>query len=826
MRGEFLLKDIELITLFLAYVTIADEHIDNQEVRVINEFIKENDIGELKAEVELIFSDSDEKKTLDSILKELSKLQTNIQEQALISGLSLAYINNFFDPAQEQLFDKFLDVMSFDQDRFLEIKTQVMKFDKKIEGGVANDSNPLLQWSLPVFRPLIKKLTQVAPSQIKEKMEKLETKMLLAGPEYDEAIFKCARIANEDYYFVSKYIEDTSDAFRALTNKVEETIKFLEKKERQDSEFDVTGVLKEFESSVKKVILEELKNNKKSLQKKRRAMQSYTISFIGKTKAGKSTLHSVITGESNESIGVGKQRTTLFNRVYKWKNIRIIDTPGIGAPHGKTEEEIAKGVVDESDVICYVVKNDSIQEAEFKVLQHIRDKNKPVIILLNVKENIEHPTRFKLYLNDPHKWYKRKDAKSLEGHFNRIKGYAEKYYANNYLKVYPVQVLAAKMSRDKRYNEHAKVLYKSSRMEDFLDAVRVAIIDEGIIKRSQTILDGTIQNVNGNLTSINNLLEPLVELRDKIESKLKQIPEDLERKHQDNVKQIKSTINTEFDNLLEYAYTFATENYDYDRDEIEERWEKYLNSIQFSEKLESSIRKSFEEYGVRVKGYFEELAEDLTIFQNLKLQDINFETKSTFSFRTLAHVGSILAGLGTAIAAFLSGPWGWFFVAHIGFEMSKELFKSRERKKREAIETIYYSLKDSIDSQKEKMLNNFPKEIKKIHKKVKSNVVEYFSILNESLDAIIQEIDPVKEQLSHQIWQLNKGYAWRVLNYINSKSVYKIDMEAADEEVIKVERELGKVFKIVTYGTVDQQTNNKVSEILQEKVIIDRSGNG
>jgi predicted GTPase len=62
--------------------------------------------------------------------------------------------------------------------------------------------------------------------------------------------------------------------------------------------------------------------------------------------------------------------------VYEWKNIRIIDTPGIGAPGGKTDEEIAQSVIEESDVICYVVTNDSIQESEFAFLKLLKEKAK------------------------------------------------------------------------------------------------------------------------------------------------------------------------------------------------------------------------------------------------------------------------------------------------------------------------------------------------------------------------------------------------------------------------------------------------------------------
>ena len=143
-----------------------------------------------------------------------------------------------------------------------------------------------------------------------------------------------------------------------------------------------------------------IKELEEAFEKKERALNYYTISFIGKTTSGKSTLHSIITGTGDEFIGVGKQRTTRFNRIYEWKNIRIIDTPGIGAPGGKSDEEIAKSVIDESDLICYVLKNDSIQETEFNFLKLIKDRNKPIVILLNVKENIEHEARLKIFLKE------------------------------------------------------------------------------------------------------------------------------------------------------------------------------------------------------------------------------------------------------------------------------------------------------------------------------------------------------------------------------------------------------------------------------------------
>ena len=64
---------------------------------------------------------------------------------------------------------------------------------------------------------------------------------------------------------------------------------------------------------------------------------------MGRTKAGKSTLHYIMCNEGREFIGKGSQRTTRFNRVFSWNKLKIIDTPGIGAgeEQGKKDEEIA-----------------------------------------------------------------------------------------------------------------------------------------------------------------------------------------------------------------------------------------------------------------------------------------------------------------------------------------------------------------------------------------------------------------------------------------------------------------------------------------------------
>jgi tRNA U34 5-carboxymethylaminomethyl modifying GTPase MnmE/TrmE len=202
----------------------------------------------------------------------------------------------------------------------------------------------------------VTKLAEIAPENVGRRIEQLQQEILLAGPEYDEAIRQCAAIAREDYKFAEVALKATGSALSSLGRNIQEAIEEVQHKTNGKAEApSAKEVAKQLEETRKKLIneiIKEIESVRESLNAKQRALNHFSIAFMGKTKAGKSTLHAIITGGGWDAIGVGKQRTTRYNRVYEWKNIRIIDTPGIGAPGGKTDEEIAQSVIEESDVIC------------------------------------------------------------------------------------------------------------------------------------------------------------------------------------------------------------------------------------------------------------------------------------------------------------------------------------------------------------------------------------------------------------------------------------------------------------------------------------------
>ena len=269
-----------------------------------------------------------------------------------------------------------------------------------LERALVNKIGKIWNWS----EEEINWYREYAEKFASSRKEKIKQETLLAGEEYSQAVENCSQIAQEDYQYAELAFNKTERTLKTLRINLEEVISKIENKNSKAT--TAKEVAKQLEDSKKFIdsqIIKELAKIRESHQAKQRALNQFSIAFMGRTKAGKSTLHSIITQDGWESIGVGKQRTTRFNRIYEWKNIRIIDTPGIGAADagGRKDEEIAESIIDEADVICYVVTNDSIQETEFRFLKLLKEKAKPLIILLNIKYNLRNSRRLEHFLKNP-----------------------------------------------------------------------------------------------------------------------------------------------------------------------------------------------------------------------------------------------------------------------------------------------------------------------------------------------------------------------------------------------------------------------------------------
>ena len=754
--------NIDYSLLFLAYISTADECIYDKSLVLINEYIIQNNISEeSKIEMHKILGDTEDKISLESVLSNISDYDIEKIKEILYIGLKIILFDGYLSKSEEAIINNLLSKNNISEGEYNIIKKNVENDIKKEEEFLIKENE--LGMVDNIIKTVLSIFKNIPIKDIRDKLEKRYNSFLLNGPEYSEAINKTSEIAKVDLEEAKKILISSKDSLLKLDKKLENTLENLIKKmsKESNSKEDKEELLddenkKEFENGlielkndISKIIHKNIKELEEALEKKERALKYYTISFIGKTKSGKSTLHSIITGTGDEFIGVGKQRTTRFNRIYEWKNIRIIDTPGIGAPRGKSDEEIAKSIIDESDLICYVLKNDSVQETEFNFLKLIKDRNKPIVILLNVKENIENEARLKIFLKEPEKWYKRKDEKSLQGHINRIREYAKKHYSNEYFEIYPIQMLAAKMSNEEKYSDKKNILYKSSHIQDFLDNIRMQIIDEGIIKRSQTMIDGSVYIINYIYNILTNNNEKLNAMNNSFKKNKENLIKKIEKSYKENKKTLEEYLKAAFKELKDNkALEFANDNWDVKSGDVSYRWEQYLKNIKFNEKINNKIETCYNEYKKELEEALKELSEDMELFSKIGMSDINFNLSNTFNTkRLMGIIGSVITGVG-GILLLASNPVGWVLVG-IGVVVSifTSLFKSKEQKIKEATDKLFYSIKNSIEQSEEKNIKNILSNFTNNHKSIKKRIEKSINVLCDYLENISKDLSDINKEL-------------------------------------------------------------------------------
>jgi len=115
------------------------------------------------------------------------------------------------------------------------------------------------------------------------------------------------------------------------------------------------------------------------------------VTIIGRTNAGKSTLINYLCNEK-VSITTFKPQTTrtAIKAIVNLEDAQIIftDTPGIHKPKnklGKTMNETAREQANEGDVLLFLIDGTKMQieKSEEEILEQLRSKNKPTILLIN-----------------------------------------------------------------------------------------------------------------------------------------------------------------------------------------------------------------------------------------------------------------------------------------------------------------------------------------------------------------------------------------------------------------------------------------------------------
>lgn len=809
---------------YLAQVVVADGQIHSDEEKLLEAFLDSQNASEdNRAMIAKVYHEASDPTAVDELLNTLRELGPETQRMALQQGLILALADEFITKEEEEFFQRSIATWGMSQIEYQEMRMQVqhtLNIPQQFRESIRRD-RLYSRLDHPMVLGLLRVIQEAGPQAIANKAHDLRNQVLLAGQEYGVAINKSKQVAEADLNYVQPFLEHNIEFLADLIDRIRGYTADLETS--KDESIDVKGTLVGITDSIQSLAARMLEESETQLDKKRRALSYFTISFMGKTKVGKTTLHSVITGQGHDEIGVGKQRTTRYNRVYTWENIRIIDTPGIGAPGGKTDEEIAQSIIDETDVMCYVVKNDSIQESEFSFLHLLKEKNKPLIVLLNVKENLANPQRLELFLKDPEKIYTRTDEKSLKGHIDRIKRHILDYYPNTHFEIIPVQLYAALLSRDESKSSNAEKLYKASHIQQFLDSLKLAIIEDGVLRRSQTFLDGTALAMHAIAEDLHSHGDVLRDLDIRLRNQREQVMNRVDKGYHAHRKSLEESLRESFQRLKSGGHSFAQEHYEDGEDEIRDAWARHIKKMKFEKTLETKVRSSFEGFVVELKQYIDELTEDLS-FLKFDSGEVKFDLQSTFSAHIVLNVLSVVGKIASGIVLLfeLSNPIGWVIAGLTAlFSWAKRLFKSKEDRISEAVNKLSESLLSGIEDQEQKIVPEVLQRFDDFKSQVVSNVDKYYVSMENALEKVITELSAAEDHVRAQAVSVDGAYAWRLLNFAMERECadQALSQDVIKQEIVRVERLNRHELKVTSPVRLSTKKIEALERILQHKVI-------
>ena len=799
--------------LIASYLIVSDYEIHSNEIEIQKKSFLISE--QAKIEHNKILSDEEDKKSLNELIILFKNRASYDEKRKLVMVLNqIAYADNFFHQNERKFIDNIIKQINFSA-----AEAQV------ICNEIEESSNKYIEKQQTFWQNVKENISKGLYSITKNDFFE---DTLLNGKEFVNKVREIGVRAKEDLNITSNNIGLLNKKLSEKIENIENAAKEIEKNKREDKESEeILSFVQELEDKIKNGFINEFSNNLEVLKKKKKTIDYFTIAFMGRTKAGKSTFHKVITGEETDDIGVGKLRTTRFNRVFNWENIRIVDTPGIGAPGGKADTETARSIVDEADLICYIVTNDAIQETEFNFLSELKDRNKPMFIILNIKENLENSARLRRFIKNPLQWKEDKGDKNIQGHIDRIR---EMIAKNNYnpdlIEIIPIQLLAALLANQK-INELPKkeieALAKGSNLEEYTKKIKQSIFRSGNLKKSQNIIDGFNYYVTNTKDSIEQERKKAEDLLNSIKNKKRELNKDIDKEKQKTLLNINSAISNTFASMQgDLSSIFANKHYE--SKEIGKDWERFVDEKGYFKSLKIEIEDEIMNFSKNIKNKIEEFFEDLQMELQYSYVN-NFQTGDTTDYRFWYNFGIGSATLGISVLALANiwNPVGWALAAVVGLTavatfLGNWLLKSKEERVREA---------------KEKVIKGILPQLQRQEKEIKQNVRDAFlenisrvqGTLNQKLDYIINglvEIKSILEEIEQESFAvqktLNKVFVYRIFEHLGK---VKIDVKGNTlQEYINKNLETTKIDRSYKNSYLNVKTDFNISP-KEEKEIQD-----
>ena len=768
----------------LAYLIVSNKQIHSFQLACLQEYLSSLNIYLEDTVIPNILDSKSDAISSDVALESFRNESYDVQKDIYYQVMLLAHLDGAIDKDEEDFIDKLKTKISFNNNEISSINSKAKKDSEKARNNIIGKfQRPEQTVNAPVG------FFQKALSFWKNYLGKIHS------DKYIKSIESCSLVAKEDYGVVKPEYEYIIDSNEKAIRNLEHLRDNLPS--NNDVSREVCGIISNFIKSWNDNVLKELKISQELAVQKERALSDFTISLVGRTKSGKSTLHAILTGEGKDKIGKGSQRTTRYNRVYQWNLMRIIDTPGIGAAEeqGRADETITEGILGESDVICLLVVDDSILDDILNFIDKIAKLNKPIAVLINHKENISHPVKFRRFIAKPTDWKTNSGESNLKGYEERIRRNAKEKGYDKLVHVYPVFLLAAQMALDDKYSENAEILWNGSNIDSFISKLETFVTKSGRLIRSQTLIDGTVQMFMQSCKSLSDLAVPVKQKFEELEIQKPSIMSKLEELKARGETNIRNYLQERYSYLkYQCAEDFAYQYYDCKAEYLSDRWESYLSSKGFEDTTNEEIKNIVSDYQKNVEGLFKDVFDDLQFSFKMNNTLSNIFTINSFDFKGLLR---IISNFVFVIGLFL-GPVGWAIsIGAAVLSFITGLFMSKEEKRRKAANKISSQIRSQISDKESSQIDSCISQFRHKADDVYSTANNIFSTLIGGMKKVNSKTGELIDNYENHISWLNRVLGWRIWQY-DSNKFDKYSRQNVEKNIKKVERSVGNSIDIYT----------------------------
>lgn len=837
-KQDFLMtNDLDYPYLLAAHTLCIDGQLHLNELLLLQLLAQNVGVdAATEAAAELILAQGDAHLSLEAILQQIVPSQ---RARALSLVALVSYFDGVVDRTEQSLMERLKQQWLISDDLYSQIQNLAQKEARRVIAAIKTTTRGDTSTGAKVLSSLESILGQnvvdrvigaLGTESVKARIQDYRIEALLSGPKYDKAIEDCRVVGLRDIQVADACLNAAAQTLKEIESKLDSKIAEIQvwigDKPAQAAR-EALRAMKDDRAEIERVVNQELLEIQELQIKKRRAMNFFTIAFMGRSKAGKSTLHAVITGGGWDQIGVGRQNTTRLNRVYEWNNIRIIDTPGIATPGGEALEFVAESIIDEADLICFVVTNNNQQKSEFEFLRQLRKKGKPLLLLLNVKEDLSHPVRLKRFLEKPDQAFS-DDKDRLGGHIDRIRRDAANHYGTSKFPIIPVQLLAAQIAQQQPDHEHRETLMKASRIQHFLDSVRISLLDEGLLRRSQNLLGSTVADIEQPCSMLKSRADFYQNFAKQLYDRASESSQRLKKAQQDHALLLEQDLRGVFAALLREVPDFAEDHWDNSESNLNEAWSDEVQRFAIEEKIQLAQEKALQAFSSDMTDLLNEVGRELILNRPLRINSSNLSEQDSSDWaQQSSKWGSGILGVAGSIALRVPGGQmvgGIMIGISLVLGVLSSLFESRASKRRKAVVKISSALESQIEEQEKQIVEA---TLKHFHKECSTGataVQDYFHLSAEVLTFVGQTLGHGAETLQKQASILNTHFAARILDFAGARPS-ESSAQALLAQIHEVCRKVGKSIDIKVSSNVHAPINlKKIDSIIQETITLQNVG--